>query len=38
MSQKEGGRKRMDVFTYLKPVIRNPRNMKEGDVLIKIQI
>lgn len=34
----EGGRKRMDVFTYLKPVIRNPRNMKEDDVLIETQI
>lgn len=38
MGQEEGGRKRKDVFTYLKPVIRNHRNMKEDDILIKTQV
>lgn len=34
MGQEEGGRKRRDVFTYLKPVLRNHRNMREDNTVL----
>lgn len=34
MGQEEGGRKRRDVFTYLKPVLRNHRNMRKDNTVL----